>query len=177
MIRMSHGWIVATVVLLMFGLTSTSPQAAPAAPARPGAVQLLAAGDSVTCTIRSIHGLAAAGGLDKRLRPLLKQLARPPFSSFKTMKLIKASALEIPQSSMKQLTLPTGKILKLTFKEKLLGRKDKTRLRMHLSITPPKKTRFLPGTLFTIANGGTLLVAGDKYNGGTLVVGVTCQAK
>jgi hypothetical protein len=160
MIRKSHGWIVATGVLLMFGLTAASTQAAPA-----------------SCTIRSIHGLAAPGGLDKRLRPLHKQLARPPFSSFKTMKLIKASALVIPQNSMKQVTLPTGKILKLTFKEKLLERKDKVRLRMHLSITPPKKTRFLPGTLFTIANGGTLLVAGDKYKGGTLVVGVTCLAK
>jgi hypothetical protein len=177
MIRMSHGWIVAAVVLLMLGLTPATTQAAPAEPPRPGAALLLAVGDSATCTIRSIHGLAAAGGLDKRLRPLHKQLARPPFSSFKTMKLIKASALVIPQSSTKKVTLPTGKILKLTFKEKLLGRKDKIRLRMHLSITPPKKTGFLPGTLFTIANGGTLLVAGDKYNSGTLVVGVTCQAK
>ncbi len=122
MIRKSHGWIVATGVLLMFGLTAASTQAAPA-----------------SCTIRSIHGLAAPGGLDKRLRPLHKQLARPPFSSFKTMKLIKASALVIPQNSMKQVTLPTGKILKLTFKEKLLERKDKVRLRMHLSITPPQE--------------------------------------
>ena len=71
----------------------------------------------------------------------------------------------IPQGGSKQAKLPTGKILKLTFKEKLLSRKDKIQLRMHLSITPPKKKGFLPGTLFTIANGGTL------------VVGVTCLAK
>jgi hypothetical protein len=137
----------------------------------------VAQGTAVQCTIRSIHGLTGPGGIDKRLAFLRKQLSKPPFSAFKTLKLLEAKALVVPQNATKKAKLPTGKILKLTFKEQLLERKNKIRLRLHLSITPPKKTRFLPGTLYTIADRGTLLVAGDSYKGGTLVVGITCQSK
>jgi hypothetical protein len=134
-------------------------------------------GDNVQCTIRSMHGLEAPGGIDKRLAFLRKQLAKPPFSAYKTIKLLEAKQLLLPQNTTQQVKLPTGKILKLTFKEKLLQRKDQLRLRLHLSITPPKQTKFLPGTLYTIADRGTLLVAGDRYQQGTLVVGITCQQK
>lgn len=133
--------------------------------------------DEVKCTIRSMHGLEAAGGIDKRLSFLRKQLSKPPFSAYRTIRLLDARDLVLPQRGTKQLKLVTGKILKLTFKEKLLQRKDQLRLRLHLSITPPKKTKFLPGTLYTIADRGTLLVAGDRYKQGTLVVGITCQHK
>jgi hypothetical protein len=150
--------------------------AAPASAAPEGSTDT-AKGDAVSCTIRSIHGLQAKGKIDKRLAFLRKQLSKPPFSAYRTMKLLEAKELKLAQAGRKKVPLPTGKVLKLTFKEKLLGRKDDIRLRMHLSITPPKAKRFLPGTLFTIADGGTLLVAGDKYKKGTLVVGITCEAE
>ena len=137
----------------------------------------VATGASVKCTIRSILGLQTPGGIDKRLTFMRRQFSRPQFSSYKSVKLLEAKELDIPQGGKKQLTLPTGKILKLTFKERLLGRKDRVRLRLHLSITPPKETRYFPGTVLTIADKGTLLVAGDKHQGGTLIVGLTCQAK
>jgi hypothetical protein len=137
----------------------------------------VAVGASVKCTIRAIHGLQAPGGIDKRLSFIRRELSRPQFSAYKTIKLLEAKEMEVPQGGQKQLTLPTGKILKLTFKERLLGRKDRIRLRLHLSITPPNEKRYLPGTLLTIANRGTLLVAGDKHQGGMLIVGITCQAK
>ena len=134
--------------------------------------------DEVKCTIRSMHGLQVAGGIDKRLSSLRKQLSKPPFSAYKTIKLLEAKELVVPRQATRQLKLVTGKILKLTFKETLLQRKDKLRLRLHLSITPPKKkTKFLPGTIYTIADRGTLLVAGDRHGKGTLVVGITCQHK
>jgi hypothetical protein len=137
----------------------------------------VATGASVRCTIRSILGLQTPGEIDKRLAFMRRQFSKPQFSAYKTVKLLESKELDIPQGGKKQLTLPTGKILQLTFKERILGRKDRMRLRLHLSITPPKETRFLPGTLFTMANKGTLLVAGDKHQGGTLIVGLTCQAK
>jgi hypothetical protein len=146
--------------------------------AAPGpAPKPVAQGNMVSCTIRSLHGLSVPGGVDKRLRFLRKQLSKPPFSAYKTIKLLEAKQLEVPQKATRQIKLPTGKILKLTFREKLLERREKVRLRLHLSITPPKKTKFLPGTVYTIADRGTLLVAGDRYRDGTLVVGITCQHK
>lgn len=134
-------------------------------------------GAAVKCTIRSILGQDSAGGVDKRLSFLRAQFHKPPFSAYKSVKLLEAHELLIPQGGSQELNLPNGKVLKLTFKERLLGRKDRLKLRLHLSITPPQQKTFLPGTLFTILNRGTLLVAGDKLKDGTLVVGITCQAK
>jgi len=134
-------------------------------------------GPAVKCTIRSIIANESPGGIDKRLAFIKKQLSKPPFSAYRSLRLLEAKEIVVPQDGRRSLTLPNGKILKLTFKERLLGRKDRLRLRLHLSITPPKETRFLPGTLFTIVNHGTLLVAGDKLKDGTLVVGITCQTK
>jgi hypothetical protein len=135
-------------------------------------------GPAVKCTIRSVLAEEkAGGGIDRRLAFLRREFGKPPFSAYRTLKLLESHDLVIAQDSRQRVNLPNGKILFLTFKERLLGRKDRLRLRMHLSITPPDEKRFLPGTLFTIANRGTLLVAGDKHKGGTLVVGITCAEK
>jgi hypothetical protein len=134
-------------------------------------------GPVARCTIRSIIAEEKGGGIDKRLAFLRREFGKPPFSAYHTLKLLDARDLVIPQGGRQRVNLPNGKILQLTFKERLLGRKDRLRLRMHLSITPPNERRFLPGTLFTIVNKGTLLVAGDRYKDGTLAVGITCQTK
>jgi hypothetical protein len=133
---------------------------------------------AVKCTVRMILAEEKpSGGLDKRLAFLKKQFSQPPFSAYKTISLLEVKELSILQGQRQQLTLPNGKLFRLTFKERLLGRKNRLRLRMHLSITPPKETRFLPGTLYTIGNKGLFLVGGDKHKGGTLVIATTCQAK
>ena len=138
-------------------------------------------GPAVKCTIRSVLAEEkAGGGLDKRLTFLRKEFGKPPFSAYKTLKLLDSRDLVIPQDSRQKVNLPNGKVLRLTFKERLLGRQNRLRLRMQLAITPPNEKRFLPGMLFTIINKGTLLVAGDKVGkpqDGTLVVGITCQVK
>lgn len=161
--------VVAATVLLL----ASSGEARQVAATR---VRWVAAADAVSCTIRAILGQQQPGGIDKRLAALRKQLTKPPFSAFKRLTLLSVKPLKIIQGATQRTTLPTGKIIRLTFKERLLVNKQ-LRLRMHLSITPPKAKSFLPGTLFTIADGGTLLVAGDAYRGGTLVVGMTCRGK
>lgn len=136
----------------------------------------VAAGDTAACTIRSMHGLQKKGGIDPRLAALRKQLSRAPFSSYKTIRLVQSKGLSIAQGSRDKASLPNGQLLRLTFKEKLLL-KNRLRLRMHLSITKPRSKKSLVNTLFTIADGGTMLVAGSKYQGGTLIVGVTCKSR
>lgn len=133
--------------------------------------------DAVICDVRAIHGSGNAGAVDTGLALLRRQLSKPPFSAYKSFKLLGLSKLDLAQGKRKQLLLPTKKVLRLTFKERILGPKQEVRLRLHLSITPPRALGFLPGTLFTIADRGTLLVAGDRYDGGTLIVGITCRSK
>lgn len=149
----------------------------PAWAAKNAASKQLAASASVRCTVRSMLGTQKAGSVDKRLSFLSKQLAQPPFSAFKSFKLLAAKELKIGQGATEELVLPSQKLLRLSFTEKLLDGNNKVRLRLHLSITPPKRKKFLPGTQFSIADGGTLLVGGDKHADGTLVVGVTCKSQ
>lgn len=131
--------------------------------------------DTASCTIRSMYGSKHKGRIDPALKPLRGQLSKPPFASYRTIKLLESKGHKIPHNGTIRTKLPTKKVLMLTFKEKLLVKRQ-VRLRMHLSITPPRAVGFLPGTLFTIADGGTLLVAGDRYQDGTLIVGVTCAS-
>lgn len=136
----------------------------------------VAAADQVQCTIRTAVGSEKKGGIDKRLSKLRKQFSKPPFSAFKSIKLLSTRSLNIAQGAAQRTTLPNSKVLKLTFKERLLAQ-GKQRLRLHLSITKPKSRKFLPGTLYTIADGGTLLVGGAQHQGGTLIFAITCKAK
>jgi hypothetical protein len=140
-----------------------------------GSVTSASAEEKVRCEIRSILGLQAKGRIDKRLAFLKRQLSKPPFSAFRKLDLLETKELRIPQGRELRTKLPTRKVLRLTFKEKLLV-KNQVRLRMHLSIKPPRAVGFLPGTLFSIVDGGTLLIAGDKHRGGTLIVGITCRS-
>jgi hypothetical protein len=165
----------ALCIFLAAGLAKDARGEAPPTARASGAVKV-AASDAVSCTARAILGEQKPGGVDKRLKLLAKQFSKPPFSAYESLRLLEAKELTIAQAATQKTLLPTKKVLKLQFKEKLLV-KGKVRLRMHLSITPPKAKAFLPGTLFTIADGGTLLVAGDSYQGGTLIVGITCKSK
>lgn len=133
--------------------------------------------DAVRCQLHVMLGVKAPGGIDPRLKQLRRQLLKSPFDDFKTIKLLTDRALRIQRKQLANVALPTGKLLKLTYKEKLLDAKNKVRLRMHLSITPPKTRDFLPGTLFSIADGGTLLVAGERHQGGTLIIGISCRSR
>ena len=142
-------------------------QADPPGKKRPPRV---AQGDAVKCTVRCIHAHQRPGGIDKRLTFLRKQLARPPFSAFKSFELLSVKVLDIPRAVTRDAPLPTKKVLRLTFKDKLLVGK-KVKLRIHLSI----KSKL--NTVYTIVDRGTMLVAGDKYKDGILVVGTTCAAK
>ena len=126
---------------------------------------------AVRCTVRCIHAHQRPGGIDRRLAFLSKQLKRPPFSAFKSFQLLTARDLTIPQkAAAKEARLPTKKVLRLAFREKLLDGK-KIKLRMLLTIKPKIKT------VFTIRDRGTMLLAGTKYKRGTLVVGITCSAR
>lgn len=166
----------ATRLGLVLPLVWAAQSAAAGAAAWGGEAGRLGGGDRVHCLVRSILGEDKPGGFDGQLSTLKKQLSKPPFSPYKSLRLLETHSLELGRGAREQLELPTGKLLKLRFREKLLVR-EMVRLRMYLSIAPPKDKDLLPGTIFTIEEGGTLMVAGDRHQNGTLIVGITCQSR
>jgi hypothetical protein len=109
-----------------------------------------------------------AGEIDAPLKQL-PALQKPPFSGFKSMKVLSTSAVSLKGEQPATVSLPNGRTLQL----KLLERMADGRHKVQVSINRPgkKEQDYLP-LLTVIASGEPFFVAGQSYEGGTLVIGV-----
>ena len=108
----------------------------------------------------------AAGDVDARLKEM-PALQKPPFNGFKSMKVLSTTGVELTESKDATVSLPNGRTLQL----KLLERMADGRHKVQVSINRPGKQDYLP-LLTVIASGEPFFVAGQSYEGGTLVIGV-----
>ncbi|KPK52435.1 MAG: hypothetical protein AMJ63_09415 [Myxococcales bacterium SG8_38_1] len=101
-----------------------------------------------------------AGEIDPALKKLTA-LRRPPFNSFRSMKIL----------SRPKLTLTPGKDAFVS-----LPNAD-GRYKVRAAINRPNKSDYLPLLQVVASAGDPFFVAGQSYQGGTLVVGVTVDPK
>jgi len=106
------------------------------------------------------------GEFDARLKEM-PALQKPPFSSYKSMKVLSQNAVELSDERAATVALPNGRTLQLT----LLERMPDGRHKVQVSINAPGKQDYLP-LLTVLASGEPFFVAGQSYQGGTLVIGV-----
>lgn len=99
-------------------------------------------------------------------------LKKSPFDTFKSMKLLSRTALKLDAAKPVTVDLPNGRQLRLSLIERL----PDGRHRVDVSINRPKEKDYLP-LLQMIASGEPFFVAGQKYEGKTLVIGVRVGAK
>jgi len=112
-----------------------------------------------------ILGLKEQGNLPPDLRFLERQLSTPPFTAWKSFRLLSRTDLQMSQDEPKQMLLVTGHKLQLVF----LGLEGK-KLRLRLTIGP----KVLDVT-YRINPRGTFLQIGLPYEKGTLIVATTCN--
>jgi hypothetical protein len=105
-------------------------------------------------------------GIDPRIGnlPALKQ---PPFSSYNTYKFISGTTL--PVNKPATTTLPNGRVLQIS----LIKTLPNDRYRVAASINQPGGNTFLPLLEVTAPACKPFFVAGQSYQGGMLVVGIT----
>ena len=113
-----------------------------------------------------IHATEQAGELDASLKKITA-LRKPPFSSFKTMKVLSRTKIALSAGKPVGVTLPNGRQLQL----KLLETLKDGRHKVQVSINKPGKKDYLP-LLQVIASREPFFVAGQKYQGGMLIIGV-----
>jgi hypothetical protein len=111
--------------------------------------------------------LPAEGTSDPQLDKL-EALRKPPFDSFPRKTLLRRAEVKLAVGSEAEVELPNGRRLRLTLLEKL---KD-GRFRVSLSINKPGQRDYLPVMTVAAAAGDPFFVAGQKYEGGTLIIGV-----
>jgi hypothetical protein len=106
------------------------------------------------------------GEVDPRLKQM-PALQKPPFNGYKSMKVLSQKGVELTAERAATVALPNGRTLQLT----LLERMPDGRHKVQVSINRPGKQDYLP-LLTVMASGEPFFVAGQSYEGGTLVIGV-----
>ena len=141
---------------LLFGLASFQARAAAQAPsAIPGEVLI-------------VLGYTEGSGIAPELAKL-EALSKPPFDGFPKKTLLKRVAVSLEPGKDTDVELPNGRKLKLTVLEKTA----EGRFRVSLSINRPGKQDYLPLMTVLAAPGDPFFVAGQKHEGGTLIIGVS----
>ena len=112
-----------------------------------------------------LHATNSGKGIDKNIGDM-PELKKPPFSSYDSYELLSRNKLQLVKDDPKTLELPNRRVLKT----KLLEILPKEQLRISASINQPKGKTFLPLLEVKAKVGQSLIVAGQSYKGGILVL-------
>ncbi len=116
---------------------------------------------------------AEAGTIDPALRSVAA-LREPPFNTYQSMQVLTRTdvALQVSPAGQPEVpaivSLPNGRKLQLV----LLERSPDGRFKVRVSINLPGKRDYLPLLEVMASAGEPFFVAGQKHDGGTLVIGV-----
>jgi hypothetical protein len=142
--------------------TTTTPPAAP---------------QQVDCAIYEMAASNGAPAVDASLRPLQKKLKKPPFSSWKTFKLLKKHDQQAVRMKVLNLKLVTGSKLSLLYRDQEAAQGKKVRLRVTFTLDDKNDKRKLNSTL--ILDSGDFSLIGNESDklpdGGTYIVAVSCR--
>jgi len=127
---------------------------------------------SVPAEVLVVLAKEEPGTIDPQLKKLTA-LRRPPFNSFRSMKILSRPKLKLTQGKDALVSLPNGRRMKLT----LLRVMPDGRYKVKAAINRPDKSDYLPLLQVVASPGDPFFVAGQSYQGGTLIVGVTVDPK
>lgn len=127
---------------------------------------------SVPAEVLVVLAKEEEGKVDPELKKLTA-LRRPPFNSFRSMTILSKPKLTLTPGKDAFVKLPNGRRLKLT----LLRVMPDGRYKVRAAINRPNKSDYLPLLQVVASAGDPFFVAGQSYQGGTLVVGVTVDPK
>jgi len=108
-----------------------------------------------------------AGTIDTALANV-PALRRPPFNSFRSMRVLSRPSVAIRVGRPSTVNLPNGRRLQLVVQQVL----PDGRYRVRVSINRPNQNDYLPLLQVVASPGDPFFVAGQSHQGGTLVIGV-----
>ncbi len=138
------------------GSASVAPPLAE--PALAAEVMVLLASDAADAGVERDPALRGVAALDK-----------PPFSAFRSFRLVRRERVALLRGVPARTTLPDGRVLELSLKERL----GEGRARIAASVGRPGGASFLPLLEVAARAGEPFFVAGQSWGGGTLVLGIS----
>jgi hypothetical protein len=112
-----------------------------------------------------LHATNGEKGIDPRIGDM-KELGRPPFSSYKSYELLQKVRLPLKKDDPKTFELPNARVLQT----KLIEILPEGSVRISASINQPGGKTFLPLLEVKAKVGQPFIVAGQSYKGGILVL-------
>ncbi len=139
----------------------------------------VARAESAQCDVPVIHAFrngddGKAPVIDPGINRLKPYFEKAPFTAWGEFKLVDRRDLTIPVGGTASFALPNGREATLAFIEHLAGPGDH-RMRLKLVIDDRAKKNKMLDTTFVLDEGGVVLQVGQKYQGGVLIVGVSCK--
>jgi hypothetical protein len=122
---------------------------------------------AVPASVLIVLGSSQEGGTDPALAKI-EALRKAPFDSFSKKALLKRVDVQLTAGKEAELELPNGRRLRLG----LVERTPDGRFRVTVSINRPGKRDYLPVMTVIAAPGDPFFVAGQRHEGGTLIIGV-----
>lgn len=132
-----------------------------------------AQGKPLTAEIMVLHatqGPEGKGSIDPAVGNM-PQLKKPPFSAYNTYKLLDKKALPLEKGKSVEYPIVNGRTLQVTLVEITADK----RYRIAAAISEPGKPAFLKVLEVTAAANEPFFVAGQSYNDGILVMGITVK--
>jgi hypothetical protein len=113
--------------------------------------------------------------VDPPLQPLKKKLEKPPFSSWKTFKVLGKHDNSLSRMKPEQLKLAIGGKLTALYRDLISAKGKKDRLRMTVTMDDKKGKRTLD-TTFTVDSGDYILIGGQSLpSGATYILAISCK--
>lgn len=109
----------------------------------------------------------ANGTIDPSLAEI-PALRQPPFSTFQSMSVLARSTMQISIGRPMEVALPNGRHLRIELERAL----PDGRYRVRISINTPGQSDYLSLLEVLASPGDPFFVAGQSFQGGTLVIGV-----
>jgi hypothetical protein len=134
---------------------------------------------TAVCDVPIIHAQhngddGRAPTIDERIQRLKPYLQKAPFTAWRDFKLLDRKELRVVEQSSSSFTLPNGREATLTFLDHTEGPGDH-RLRLQIKFEDKAKATKMLDTTFVLDEGGWTILAGQKFEGGILVLGVSCR--
>ena len=130
-----------------------------------------AAGEGATTAVRSEVFVVLASEGEGTIDPALSEipaLRRPPFNAFHTMEVLSRTTSHLSAEQPIEVRLPNGRQLRVELERPT----EDGRYRVRVSINTPGQTDYLPLLQIVASPGDPFFVAGQNWQGGTLVIGV-----
>ena len=114
-----------------------------------------------SCTIFEIEASSGDGGIDADLKVLEKKLKKPPFSAWKSFKVVKKHAVKATLMKSLSLKLVKGGALSILYRDRTDAKGSKPRLRLALTLDDKNGKRKAEMTIKIDSGDYTLLARGS----------------